>query len=94
MVQEMDETINPLEANMGWTIAWLPEDRQFIGREALEKLRATGTDKLWVGLVMREKGVLRVQWVVPCTFTDDLGELREGVITSGTFHRHWALVLH
>ncbi|HEK1125243.1 TPA: glycine cleavage system aminomethyltransferase GcvT [Proteus mirabilis] len=80
--QEMDETINPLEANMGWTIAWLPEDRQFIGREALEKLRATGTDKL-VGLVMREKGVLRAGSAVH--FTDDLGELREGVITSGTF---------
>lgn len=80
--QEMDETINPLEANMGWTIAWAPEDRQFIGREALEKLRATGTDKL-VGLVMREKGVLRAGTAVH--FTDDLGEIREGVITSGTF---------
>ena len=53
--QEMDETINPLEANMGWTIAWLPEDRQFIGREALEKLRATGTINCWSGLVMRER---------------------------------------
>ncbi|QIG05399.1 glycine cleavage system aminomethyltransferase GcvT [Proteus sp. ZN5] len=80
--QEMDETVNPLEANMGWTIAWVPEDRQFIGREALEKLRATGTDKL-VGLVMREKGVLRAGTAVH--FTDDLGELREGTITSGTF---------
>ena len=39
--QEMDETINPLEANMGWTIAWTPEDRQFIGREALELLLAS-----------------------------------------------------
>ncbi|MCE1787137.1 glycine cleavage system aminomethyltransferase GcvT, partial [Enterobacter hormaechei] len=37
--QEMDETISPLVANMGWTIAWKPEDRQFIGREALEKQR-------------------------------------------------------
>ncbi|MCE1892611.1 glycine cleavage system aminomethyltransferase GcvT, partial [Enterobacter hormaechei] len=53
--QEMDETISPLAANMGWTIAWKPEDRQFIGREALEKQRETGTEKL-VGLVMREKG--------------------------------------
>lgn len=80
--QEMDETINPLEANMGWTIAWTPEERQFIGREALEKLRATGTDKL-VGLVMREKGVLRAGTAV--RFTDDNGDLKEGIITSGTF---------
>lgn len=80
--QEMDETVNPLEANMGWTIAWTPEDRHFIGREALERLRKTGTDKL-VGLIMREKGVLRAG--TPVRFTDDNGEVKEGVITSGTF---------
>lgn len=56
--QEMDETISPLAANMGWTIAWEPADRDFIGREALEAQREHGTEKL-VGLVMTEKGVLR-----------------------------------
>ncbi|BET97884.1 glycine cleavage system aminomethyltransferase GcvT [Xenorhabdus taiwanensis] len=80
--QEMDETISPLAANMGWTIAWKPEDRQFIGREALERQRETGTDQL-VGLVMREKGVLRGGLTV--SFTDSSGEIRSGVITSGTF---------
>ncbi|PHM74349.1 glycine cleavage system aminomethyltransferase GcvT [Xenorhabdus kozodoii] len=80
--QEMDETVSPLAANMGWTIAWKPEDRQFIGREALERQRETGTEQL-VGLVMREKGVLRGGLTV--SFTDDSGELRSGVITSGTF---------
>jgi aminomethyltransferase len=34
--QEMDEGVSPLAANMGWTIAWEPADRDFIGREALE----------------------------------------------------------
>lgn len=33
--QEMDEGISPLAANMGWTITWQPEERDFIGREAL-----------------------------------------------------------
>ncbi len=55
--QEMDETISPLAANMGWTIAWEPTDRDFIGREALEVQREHGTEL--VGLVMTEKGVLR-----------------------------------
>ena len=41
---EMDETINPLAANMGWTIARQPEDWKFIGREALEKFRRDGTE--------------------------------------------------
>ncbi|ETS33318.1 glycine cleavage system protein T [Photorhabdus temperata] len=80
--QEMDETLSPLAANMGWTIAWKPEDRQFIGREALEKQREDGTEQL-VGLVMREKGVLRGGLTV--SFTDEAGTLHTGVITSGTF---------
>ena len=75
--QDMDETVSPLAANMGWTIAWTPEDRNFIGRSALEQQKAAGTDKL-VGLVMEAKGVLRHgQRVVV--------EGGEGVITSGTF---------
>lgn len=75
--QDMDETVSPLAANMGWTIAWEPSDRQFIGRAALESQRAAGTYKL-VGLVMEQKGVLRHgQRVVV--------EGGEGEITSGTF---------
>jgi aminomethyltransferase len=75
--QDMDETVSPLAANMGWTIAWEPSDRQFIGRSALEQHKAAGTMQL-VGLVMEQKGVLRHgQRVVV-----DGGE---GEITSGTF---------
>ncbi|MEH8021183.1 glycine cleavage system aminomethyltransferase GcvT [Rheinheimera metallidurans] len=75
--QDMDETVSPLAANMGWTIAWAPEDRDFIGRKAIEQHKADGTFKL-VGLVMEQKGVLRHgQRVVVAG--------GEGEITSGTF---------
>lgn len=75
--QDMDETVSPLAANMGWTIAWEPSDRNFIGRTALEAQRAAGTFKL-VGLVMEQKGVLRHgQKVIVAG--------GEGEITSGTF---------
>lgn len=80
--QEMDEGISPLAANMGWTIAFEPADRQFIGRDALESQREHGTEQL-VGLVMTEKGVLRNG--LPVRFTDAQGNPQEGVITSGTF---------
>lgn len=80
--QEMDEGVSPLAANMGWTIAWQPQERDFIGRDALEAQREQGTDQL-VGLVMTEKGVLRGGQ--PVHFTDELGRVREGVITSGSF---------
>ncbi len=29
---DMDETTSPLESGLGWTIAWEPQDRDFIGR--------------------------------------------------------------
>lgn len=80
--QEMDESVSPLAANMGWTIAWEPADRNFIGREALEVQRENGTEQL-VGLIMTEKGVLRN--ALPVRFTDAGGTLQEGIITSGTF---------
>jgi hypothetical protein len=71
--QEMDEGVSPLAANMGWTIAWEPADRDFIGREALEMQREKGTEQL-VGLVMTEKGVLRGE--LPVRFTDADGNQR------------------
>ncbi|MDF7759355.1 glycine cleavage system aminomethyltransferase GcvT [Kosakonia cowanii] len=80
--QEMDEGVSPLAANMGWTIAWEPQDRDFIGRAALEQQREKGTEQL-VGLVMTEKGVLRNE--LPVHFTDAQGNVQKGVITSGTF---------
>ena len=75
--QDMDETVSPLAANMAWTVTWEPKDRKFVGREALEQQKATGTDKL-VGLVMTDKGVLRAGHKVQVSGG-------EGVITSGTF---------
>ncbi|MCV2883441.1 glycine cleavage system aminomethyltransferase GcvT [Aestuariibacter sp. AA17] len=75
--QDMDENTSPLAANMGWTISWEPAERDFVGREALEKQNEKGTDKL-VGLVMTDKGVLRAGLKVKVPEG-------EGVITSGTF---------
>lgn len=76
--QDMDETISPLEANMGWTVTWEPTNRDFVGRAALEAQREQGTRKL-VGLVMKEKGVLRAGLNVKTA------EGEAGIITSGTF---------
>ncbi|MFT3741654.1 MAG: glycine cleavage system aminomethyltransferase GcvT [Gammaproteobacteria bacterium] len=75
---DMDESTHPLESNLAWTIAWEPESRDFIGRQALEKLRGTQHKRL-VGLVLSQKGVLRNHQKV---FTVE-GE--EGEITSGSF---------
>lgn len=77
---EMDETLSPLVANMGWTVAWEPADRDFIGRRALEAEKASGIREELVGLVLRERGVLRAEQIVSIE-----GIEQKGVITSGTF---------
>lgn len=77
---EMDESVSPLVANMGWTIAWEPADRDFIGRGALEAEKAQGVEWRLVGLVLHERGVLRSHQTVHVPGSD-----RSGEITSGTF---------
>jgi len=57
--QDMDESKNPLESGLAWTVAWQPENREFIGRSALEKIKGKGTNDKFVGLLLEEKGVLR-----------------------------------
>lgn len=77
---EMDESVSPLIANMGWTIAWEPSHRDFIGRAALEAEKQSGIKEELVGLVLRERGVLRAEQPVSVD-----GIETKGVITSGTF---------
>lgn len=75
--QDLDEETSPLASNIGWTIAWQPDDRDFFGRAAISRERGQCPQKL-TGLVMREKGVLRHGQTV-------ITSAGEGVITSGTF---------
>jgi len=76
--QDMDEDTSPLEAGLGWTVAWEPADRKFVGRDVLERQRNEGIDVQFVGLVLEDKGVLRPHQRV-------LTEAGEGETTSGTF---------
>ncbi len=76
---DMDESTTPLESGLGWTVAWKPEDRDFVGRAPLERQRSQGLERKLLGLVLVDKGVLRAHQVVRCA--NDAS----GVVTSGTF---------
>ena len=76
---DMDESVTPLESGLGWTVAWEPQDRHFIGRQALEKQRDNGVENKLVGLVLQERGVLRNHQKVI------VEGLPAGEITSGSF---------
>jgi aminomethyltransferase len=85
---DMDESHHPLESGLGWTVAFEPRERDFIGRAALERVRLTSGCQL-VGLLLEERGVLRKSQLVSVA-----GELSGagqraapvlGEVTSGTF---------
>ncbi|MFZ6759744.1 glycine cleavage system aminomethyltransferase GcvT [Undibacterium sp. Ji50W] len=73
--QDMDETVNPLDAGLAWTID-LVSERDFVGKQALQ---TQGQNAQFLGLILREKGgILRAHQKVVCA-------QGEGEITSGTF---------
>ena len=72
--QDMDESVSPLDAGMGWTVD-LVSERDFVGKAALQ---ANGQQKQFLGLVLQDKGVLRAHQKVHTA-------QGAGEITSGTF---------
>ena len=76
---DMDESTSPLESGLAWTIAWEPESRDFIGRQALAQQKQAGVPRKLVGLLMEGKGVLRNHQQVIVN-----GQIA-GEITSGSF---------
>jgi aminomethyltransferase len=74
---DMDETTSPLISGLGWTLA-MSDERNFIGKQALQAELDRGVQQQMVGLVLLDKGVLRNHLKV---VTND----GEGEITSGSF---------
>ncbi|MCW2269144.1 Aminomethyltransferase [compost metagenome] len=77
--QDIDQAHTPLTSNLGWSIAWEPAGRDFIGRNGLLAEIEHGVEQKLVGLVLEERGVLRAHQVVR------VNGIGEGEITSGSF---------
>ena len=76
---DMDETQSPLESGLSWTVA-MKDDRDFIGRAALQQQIDQGLQYKLVGLVLEDKGMLRDHQQVISDACSQSGE-----ITSGSF---------
>jgi len=73
---EIDETTNPIEAGLGWTVKM--DKRDFIGKAPLEGVRRAGPNRTIVGLEMLGRGIARHGYPI----TDTSGR-PVGAITSG-----------
>jgi aminomethyltransferase len=76
--QDMDESQNPLESGLSWTLDFKDAARDFIGKKALAELRERSALRTFLGLVLLDKGVLRAHQKVVCA-------QGEGETTSGSF---------
>ena len=76
--QDMDETQNPLESGLTWTIDFSDIHRDFIGKSALVKRRTASDLQVFLGLVLLDKGVLRAHQKV-------VTPQGSGETTSGSF---------
>jgi len=74
---ELDEQTNPLEANLGWSVKLNAGD--FIGRDALLKVKEAGPHRKLVGIEMSGRGIPRGGYAL----YDANGQLI-GALTSGT----------
>jgi aminomethyltransferase len=74
---DMDETTSPLISGLGWTLA-ISDDRNFVGKQALLDEQQRGVEQQLVGLVLKDRGVLRNHLKVITPGGD-------GEITSGSF---------
>ena len=77
--QDMTEEVGPLESGLAWTVAFEPQERDFIGRAALEAQQASGERRQFVGLLLTGRGVLRSHQPVV------VDGQRVGAVTSGGF---------
>jgi aminomethyltransferase len=74
---DIDDTTNPLEAGLGWVVK--PAKGEFLGREAIEQVRAAGPARRLIGLEMSERAVPRHGYPVAKDGAPT------GVVTSGSY---------
>jgi len=77
---DMDESTSPLESGLAWTVAWKPDNRDFIGRSAISDQRDNEKIHRATGLLLEGKGVLRHGQ--PVCLQDGT---EVGILTSGAF---------
>ncbi len=74
---ELNEDINPLEAGLGWVTK--PDAADFVGVEAVRKMKETGIPRKIVGFVIDERGIARQGYPIEDADGNQIGE-----VTSGT----------
>jgi aminomethyltransferase len=76
---EITAETNPLEAGLGWVVK-LDKPADFAGKNALLKVKASGTTRSLVGIRVMDRGIPRQGYEI----FDESGKEKLGEVTSGT----------
>lgn len=76
---DIDQDTNPLDAGLGWVVKF-DKPQNFVGKEALQKIKAAGVQRSLVGIKVLDRGIPRHGYEV----LDGEGKEKVGVVTSGT----------
>lgn len=82
---ELSTEINPYEAGLGFTVRL--DKAEFVGREALAGVKASGPARHIVGLKLVERGVPRTSDRV-CVNGEDVGYVTSGGFSPGIWRWH------
>ena len=74
---DIDESINPLEAGLRWTVK-LKKPGYFVGNRAIQKMKDEGIKKTLIGIMLEERGIPRHGYPIL-----NMEEEEIGVVTSG-----------
>jgi len=74
---DIDATTNPLEAGLGWVVK--PAKGDFLGKAAIERVRADGPRRRLVGIEMADRSIARHGYAVL------VNGRRVGEVTSGSY---------
>lgn len=75
--QDMDDTVDPFSCGLGWTVKL--DKGEFVGAEALRRLKESGPPRKSIGLALEGRSIARHGMEVR------LDARRVGEVTSGTF---------
>ena len=75
---EIDESINPIEAGLGWTVKL--KKPAFVGREALARFRRDGVSRKLIGLRLLKRGIPRQGYEI-FHGPDQVGQVVSGAIS-------------
>ena len=74
---DIDQTTNPLEAGLGWTVKLDKSD--FVGKDALMKIKEEGINRRSVAFELKERGIPRQHYPII------VDGKKAGEVTSGMF---------